>query len=557
MPENPIESHAQGPAEVSRLFELLLFLILSFCAWLLFLSAGLFWLGVGLSAWHAPAALALALICGRLWARGQGGPKSAAGFWAGAGTFALLLILCHLLAGLIYDFSYDGQCYHQDGIMALAEGWNPVQNPFPAKFTYMLKHYPKGSWIWAGAIYKLTGGIEPGKMFNLLFLAVGFLAAFNFLGRVRLGSAGLRIWLALLGAVGPTVVTELYSYYLDGMLVNLLLIVLLLSLDFYLYGQKRHLWLLFLAGIVLFNLKFTALIYGLAFMFFLALALWRKDRARGLIYGKCVLAAFVLGGLMVGYNPYVTNTVYYYSPFYPMPKENVARFQAPPDFMQKDRFRKLFYSLFSTSSANMRKMPRLKIPFTVKSSEIASLGTTSLRYGGLGPLSSGVLVLLPMGALLVFRRSPRLFWAGAGLTGLVLLTVLAIPEPWYTRFVPQLWLIPMSWLALLFLAQGRAARVLAGVILALLTLNQALFLGANLAHWQRTQKAFDQQIAELKEASRTGRVTVQGNWRSQRLRLESLGLDFQWVSALGCPKPEYLIGSDGTTRICVLPGGVK
>ena len=38
----------------------------------------------------------------------------------------LLVAISCLVAGLLYDFSFDGQYYHQFGILQLARGWNPL-----------------------------------------------------------------------------------------------------------------------------------------------------------------------------------------------------------------------------------------------------------------------------------------------------------------------------------------------------------------------------------------------------------------------------------------------
>ncbi|MCP5107451.1 MAG: hypothetical protein GY950_28950, partial [bacterium] len=41
------------------------------------------------------------------------------------GVFLLLILISLLVSMAVYDFSQDGQAYHQPGIIALANGWNP------------------------------------------------------------------------------------------------------------------------------------------------------------------------------------------------------------------------------------------------------------------------------------------------------------------------------------------------------------------------------------------------------------------------------------------------
>ncbi len=113
-------------------------------------------------------------------------------FWRLTALFLAIVLTAMLLGMAAYDFSYDGQGYHQPGIMALANGWNPVSEPFLENHSpfygkvigpqvKFINHYPKASWIPAAAVLKLTGSIEAGKMFHFIFLAAAFLMTLHFL----------------------------------------------------------------------------------------------------------------------------------------------------------------------------------------------------------------------------------------------------------------------------------------------------------------------------------------------------------------------------------------
>jgi hypothetical protein len=57
--------------------------------------------------------------------------------------YGLLLVIAALAASLCLDFSYDGQWYHTDAILSLAQGWNPVQNPTGSSHYAVI--YPRGA----------------------------------------------------------------------------------------------------------------------------------------------------------------------------------------------------------------------------------------------------------------------------------------------------------------------------------------------------------------------------------------------------------------------------
>ena len=98
------------------------------------------------------------------------------------------LIVCSALyiAGRFYDISYDGMCFHQEGIISLYGGWNPfrddiLQQQFPnvKHMAIVLNCYAKAPWILAAAVYKVTGSIEHGKAINLLLIGASGLLAFS------------------------------------------------------------------------------------------------------------------------------------------------------------------------------------------------------------------------------------------------------------------------------------------------------------------------------------------------------------------------------------------
>jgi hypothetical protein len=517
-----------------------------------------FVLGFPISPFQLPLGLALCLAALYWRCRNIIAPQSPLKLALAAfGLILALLAVGMFLAGQYYDMSYDGQCYHQSAILSLANGWNPLWEPYLPWHGYPVQNYPKVSWYLAASVQGLMGSVELGKTFNYLFPAAVGVALFQFLGRLGHAPRSVRLLVSIVGAATPTVLCQLNTFYLDGILVSLLTLTLIFSLEYYLFADKTRLFPMFMAALLLINYKYTGLVYLGVFQiaFWLALV-WKKHTLHWAYFRYCAAGA-LLGALVLGFNPYVLNTVYFGSPVHPMPGENVARFQAPQEFIAKNRVSKLAWSLFARSSANMKSMPVIKVPFTVSAYEFEHLGTASVRYGGLGPWFGGVLLLLPLAVFLAWRGARP--WAKAGLLlcGLILASALTIPETWFSRFVPQIWLLPVIWVVVLgwgVREKGRkAARTLAVAICLLLLVDQAIVLASNWAWWSDTNQVFARQAAQLKKAEQQNKVLVKGGWIAVKNRLESVGLDFEWVKEVNCPEPQRIAGTHSTHWYCLEP----
>ena len=142
--------------------------------------------------------------------------------WWPASLTLVLLALALLLSAFYYDFSWDGQWYHQSGIISIARGWNPLSEPmrtFSGGRELWLRHYAKGPWYAAAAIYATTDRIEWGKCISWLMFAAAF---FGTLAACL--SGGLRrsraIGIATVVAINPVVLCELPTFLVDGVMAS-------------------------------------------------------------------------------------------------------------------------------------------------------------------------------------------------------------------------------------------------------------------------------------------------------------------------------------------------
>ncbi len=339
-------------------------------------------------------------------------------------SFILLVssfYVCLMISRNFFDLSYDGQAYHQEALIQLNRGWNPfyeqLTSPQSNNMHRWLNHYSKGVWFYAAMIFKVTKDIESGKLFHFWLMIAALFMTLSFLLRFETLSRSLAVLISLLVAFNPVSIYQSLSYYLDGQLMSLM-IILVVVLGFIYRESKWFYYLLLLMVIpVLVNVKLTAGIYtGLIMIGYMAM-LWVKSKfeqlRKTLIY---TLIAFFLGFVLFGFNPYVTNTLQKENPFYPAlgtDRSDYTYPQFPANFIGKDSFTLLFYSIFSKSDnvRGLEKQAYLKIPFTVSKDELGAFTDTNAKQGGFGPLFGGAILLsflIIIGALLsLYSRSPK------------------------------------------------------------------------------------------------------------------------------------------------------
>ena len=207
------------------------------------------------------------------------------------------------------------------------------------------------------------------------------------------------------------------------------------------------------------NTKFTGLAYaGVFTCAFCTLYLWRWHRGapgfstrRTLALGASFVATLLVSVLLVGYTPYVTNTLDHGNPLYPLFGQDAVDImtpQEPPTFNDASTPQKLFYATFSQSaniSAGSTATPQLKLPLTWTPGELAALIEPDLRLGGFGVLYSAAALLgLPFLALaLLHSRAERRGFFEVALAFLIPSAILALclSDSWWARYSPYLYAV--------------------------------------------------------------------------------------------------------------------
>jgi hypothetical protein len=513
------------------------FILIGFPTCILTLAALWFLCGGVLQPWLVYAAGAAALAGGYAAAKHYF-REEAPRFFVLAGITALLIFgVFFNIAGNFYDMSYDGEVYHQEAVIKLVNEWNPFYEHLRKVETDspdLLNHYAKGPWIYEAALYKATSAIENTKVFNFLLLAGAFcftLAALKSYPKIK-----YPVLFSVLLTLNPVMVYQTLSFYIDGQLGSLLLCfmalacMIMLRRDIYLYIG------LIMTIVLLCNVKFTGVVYAACGGGLLILWLWALgQQSRIFPVIKTGLIGVFLAVCLTGFNPYITNTVYYGHPFFPLygagqNNMDIMTSNSPKSFLTMNRFEKLFFAAFAKSeNAVGLDWPALKLPFTFEKREIEFFFTaTDTRIAGFGPLYGGMLIVSVLLLLALWRYQRQKGLYTAAIIGTVFLSAIINPEAWWARYAPQLWAIPV--IAAMGALSVRHGYIRLGgcVMAALLALNIVLVTVPYTVGNYYASEAWGEVLDELKAVNEPFTIYF-GEFRSKRSQLTERGIQYTEV----------------------------
>lgn len=469
--------------------------------------------------------------------------------WPAGLTLGIILTATGI-SSVFYDLSWDGQWYHQAGIYSMAQGWNPLSEPLRAFAEHnqlWVRHYAKGPWYISTAMMALTGHIEAGKFVTWVTAA----AAFTTVVAACLDAGMLRaraIALGLVAALNPVVISEILSFLVDGLMVCYLVCYVAVLLS----GLRRANLLILFVGtatvICSINSKFT----GLIFLCFICAGagLYCLIKRRDILwrFAGLNLLAIVLGIVVFGYNPYITNTIHRSQPFYPLlgsksfpslaeqDNDVIERYETPPNMMGRNRLVRFGFAIFGRpgfSPYNNEPEARLMWPFAVHPRDLAVYRFHDTRTAGFGPFFSGVLVLslILTGGLLLSPSAPRylLLLSYAVLSASLLISV----HLWWARYGPQLWWFPLLPIAAVFRRSRSRVQVnIAWVLLGILLINSLLVAAVRL-HWEvKSTNTLRKQLTTLRDSGRVIEINMRRFGYSVSERLNKWGIPFQQVGRI-------------------------
>jgi hypothetical protein len=536
-------------------------ILLAFVCSLLLVTSLLFALGLSLSWFVVPLAGLMAAAFGS-WVAGQYFKTSRTyAFFLAFGISLVAFSVFALLNSEIYEASWDGETYHAEAIVQLTNGWNPFRQapPGEAVFPTYLSFFPKGPWIWAAALYKFSGSFESGKAFHLTLILTCFLFSFGALDSLQKISRRWILWLSLLMAINPVSASQMFTYYVDGQLSSLLVIAtgLFILMD----RRPDRILTVALAMVVILtiNVKLTGALY-IAIMA-AGYAIWYlgAKRERRFELAFWLIGAGLVGGILVGFNPYITQFFDKFittgNPFDPYANwRSVIVVESDTIFpSHMGHIERLLVSIFSKSE--ITPSIRLKVPFTFSSEEIESFGFPDVRIGGLGPLFGGALLLSLAVLGLLFWKYRGQLQETVGLfvvTGLIVLSALSFSEAWWARFAPQIWMLPVAVtvMGILIIHTGGKQAALIHALLISLSVNSMLICLPYLLSTYRQHLRTADQLAVFKSQTEPVPVTL-NNFAGIRYRFQREGVRYVEVESLPCAKDKQMRVARTGAFVCV------
>jgi hypothetical protein len=523
--------------------------------WLLSVySVSLLTLLAGYGVWRHSATVCLLVI--PLWTFLAQDVRSGASFLQGLAAVmvtAVFLGACYWLAGSFIDQSWDGMAYHQQAILQMVQGWRD----FPARldpsvmYHQQLDHYPKAVWIIAASIYQAGTSMESAKLLQFVFLACAFLMLFGALVRIPRFPLWMAVPVALAAAFNPVTIYQSLSFYVDGQLASMLVTAVGLLLLILLESRRQYLWLLIAIVILTINIKQTGVVFIGFLLFALVILIFRYRREQ---FTSTLLAAMIgviVGFTLFGYSPYVTNTVNFGNPFYPILGRGDTDFEKghrPPGFDERSGVDRLLRSTLSAPTLAVDAPEALHAPFTLtQDANIRTFSGADIRLGGWGVLFSGALTLAVLALpLLLFVPGPTRT-AGLVILGALVASVLVNPESWWARFAPQWYLVALVPAAMLQLARRLSARFVGLVITLVLLVNSGLVAYAYFPK-QKADTADLQEYLGLVKGTDMPIIVYFGAFPSNSVRLKEAGIPFQAVTQtehLPCRAPHEIFAYEG------------
>ncbi len=394
--------------------------------------------------------------------------------------YLIIILGLPFICGKTFDLTTDGNSYHKTAIAFIKNGWNPiyekstdfqknndnvVQFDENSRIDIWIEHYPKASWIIAANYYNITNNIESGKCITIILMIMMCILAYNVFSLFL--NKKYSFIISLLLALNPILLSQLFSYYIDGIMgMCFLMETLLLFLAIFCEKKSFDLWLSICSVLSIFvNLKFTGLLYSgiIAAVFYFYWIIKNKKESDFLDNFKKLTLFFTIvfsvAIFFVGSNSYVLNTIEHHNPLYPLigkDKQDIITEMQPKVFNEISSPQKFIWSLFSKTENviySSGKSPELKNPFMVYKSELDGLNIPDLRIAGFGPLFALTLIislLCFVVCLIKLIKNDKKIFVHIGLISLIMiLTVIFVGEGWWARYVPQLFFIPIGVLVLI------------------------------------------------------------------------------------------------------------
>lgn len=336
----------------------------------------------------------------------------------------LIIISSVLLSSLIYDWSFDGNFYHQEIITALCKGWNPYIDTMGFDNLDLWDyHYAKALEIISSSIVSLTHNIESGKSVNLMLMCSSLFVSYHIIAydikNISKNQIGILIFLIVLN---PVFICQAFTYYIDYAVYFYILNTILASTSLCKNSDYTINYIIIDCSIILaigtkFNVFFLEGIVIACILLAFFIYNYKQFIASYLVN---ILIVGLLGAFIVSYHPYVTNLILQGNPLYPLLGDNkidIMTANTPIEVMGENRIMSFIYSVFTVA-----------------------LPVYDSRMGGFGPLF-GIILVICIALIIISSFKNKKFTILNYIFFCILCSNFIFEQSWWARYNPQLWLL--------------------------------------------------------------------------------------------------------------------
>jgi len=400
----------------------------------------------------------------------------------------LIILVIFLLSGiysfLLFDKAGDGRWYHQETIILIKSGWNPLLS---SSFKQILltdqfiqsRTFPIASELLAASFDCTFGHIQIGKIINILFAI--YCLSIAFIAIDKLFKLDIKYSLLISGyiALNPIVMSQLQSFYLDGNLFCCFTILLFSILAWLYTSENKYFWLIniIVSFTILANLKMTGLVFGIAIILVATSIYIYVNKKFPKFYFNLILY-LIPSTVFLGWHPYIQNLIYGRNIFWPILGANaLSNFN---EISQYARLPRLLLYILAYGTPYPMEISNLFVP------ALKPFVRTDTIIGALGPFFSLMLILGIYYSIKYFCKSfgqirnSLIMQTLASMAIIVVITLAINPASWWAKYSPQIILLPAIGFIILCLNKTRWWNRYYLVIVGMITINSGLFFGGSL-----------------------------------------------------------------------------
>ncbi len=448
--------------------------------------------------------------------------------------FLLFWVFLLGTASLYLDLTYDGQSYHQEMTIQMANGWNPIYETFPkdSPIYVWVQHYPKAYESIGAIIYSTFQKITFVKALNTLFLILSFLYPFLYFKKKR--SVQHSFIIASIIALNPVMLIQLMTNLIDGFLYATTIIT------FFAYllskKEKKYRWEVFIGIMLLINIKFTGIIFAaVIYGIFLVDGIFLQKEKAGIHIKQTFVFLILSIPFLIG--PYIVNLYHEGHPMHPVMGKRQIDFidnYEPALIHTKNRVSK--FVLSNLASIGNKGDSYIKIPFTFTQNELQKNRNGAPRTGSFGVWWSGILLFSLLYYIYHVIRIGTKFRLSKfeAIIGIIIGLILLNKAGWWLRYTPYFWLAPLLLYFSLERYKGRTLflKGLFGMVI----INAALTLVVSLGLKYKDASQLKETLAELSQLPQP--VTIDfDNYLGNKALFKEYGIKFIEADAESFKKP--------------------